>query len=78
MALYVRSVVVAEKTSAPTFARQLVLKQQEALGLSLPGLARNRWRIGEEESLPKRTPRVAAAARDRFRVVSGGGSPDFA
>jgi hypothetical protein len=51
VALYVRSLADAEQMDASVAARTLVRQQQEALGLSLPGLARNRWRIGEVEAV---------------------------
>lgn len=75
VALYVRTLVAAEKSKAPTNVRTLVRQQQEALGLSLPGLARNRWRIEKlEDAAATPTPRapVGGSARDRFKVVSGG------
>jgi hypothetical protein len=68
VALYVRSVVAAERADAPTNARTLVRQQQEALGISLPGLQRNRWRIED-------TPMKASArkpTRARLKVVPGG------
>ena len=46
VAMYVRTVALAERRDAPVNARTLVRQQQEALGLSMPGLLRNRWRIG--------------------------------
>lgn len=69
VALYVRSLVGAEKLKAPVNLRTLVKQQQEALGLSLPGLARNKWKIeaGAAERGPARPP-----ARTRFKVVTGG------
>ena len=70
VALYVRSVADAEKADAAVAARTLVRQQQEALGLSVPGLARNRWRIDEAEE--RREPR--AVTRSRFTVVPGGGA----
>ena len=74
VALYVRSVVAAEQLDAPTNARTLVRQQQEALGISLPGLARNHWRIaGDAETVAaKAGPR--APSRGRFTVVPGGKS----
>lgn len=71
VALYVRSLVAAEKAKASVPARTLVRQQQEALGLSLPGLLRNRWRIGQPEPAPKRAP-SPEPVRDRFTVVAGG------
>jgi len=69
VALYVRSLVAAEAEDASVGSRTLVRQQQEALGLSLPGLARNRWRIASVE------PRAAAPrarTRSRLKVVPGG------
>jgi hypothetical protein len=63
VALYVRSLKEAERPKASVALRTLVKQQQEALGLSLPGLARNRW--------------IIAGTRDqaqRPQVVSGGSS----
>jgi hypothetical protein len=68
VALYVRSLVAAEHPDAIVGARTLVKQQQEALGLSLPGLARNHWRIGDVA--PAAT--AEAPARARLKVVAGG------
>lgn len=78
VALYVRSIVAAEKRNAPVTIRNLVRQQQEALGISLPGMARNRWRI-EETSTPADAAKAKATpkrkpARERFTVVAGGKS----
>lgn len=54
VALYVRSLVAAERRTAPVSLRVLVRQQQEALGISMPGLLRNRWLIvGEGEERPR-------------------------
>lgn len=69
VALYVRSLIDAEKVGASVAARTLVRQQQEALGISLPGLARNRWRIADQAR-----PQGASLSRSRGRlkVVAGG------
>lgn len=72
VALYVRSVVAAEKSNAPTNTRTLVKQQQEALGLSIPGLARNRWVIADVTAQHQPARAVGPSARDRFQVVTGG------
>jgi hypothetical protein len=72
VALYVRAVRKAEHPKAPTAALTAVIRMQEALGLSLPGLARNHWRIAD---VPAAAPAGAAGrapARSRFKVVTGG------
>lgn len=74
VAIYVRSLVDAEKADAPVTARTLLRQQQEALGLSLPGLMRNRWKIGEPEKAKEPQTTVGPSTRERFRVVDGGGA----
>jgi hypothetical protein len=71
VALYVRCLADAESPRASVAARTLVRQQQEALGLSLPGLARNRWRIADVEPEPV-VQLASGSSRDRFRVVDGG------
>jgi len=75
VAMYVRSIVAAEQMDAPTNARTLVRQQQEALGLSVPGLQRNRWKIPADTPPASGSKPVAAKseARRRFKVVKGGG-----
>lgn len=76
VAIYVRTLVAAEKRNAPTSMRTLLRQQQESLGLSTSGLARNRWRIeeadAEDSTRAKRSARTPA--RERFTVVNGGKS----
>lgn len=69
VALYVRTFVAAEASDAPVTVRTLVKQQQEALGLSLPGLSRNRWRI---ETVEERSATSRAPMRNRLKVVPGG------
>lgn len=75
VALYVRSVVAAEQVDAPTNARTLVRQQQEALGISVPGMLRNKWRIADEPTPGQGAKPVKASAkraRQRFKVIDGG------
>lgn len=72
VALFVRSLVAAEQEDAPVAVRTLVRQQMEALGISVPGMLRNRWRI---ESASRQTPVQPAhrsSTRARLRVVGGG------
>lgn len=70
VAMYVRTLIASEKLDATQGMRNLLRQQQEALGISLPGLSRNRWQIGETESVAE--PKASAGdskvinARDRF------------
>ncbi len=76
VAIYVRTLTAAESPDASPPMRTLLRQQQEALGLSLPGLARNKWRIGAaEKPQTKRRPQ-RPSARDRFTVVAGGDGGD--
>jgi hypothetical protein len=68
VALYVRAVVAAEKPDASVATRTLVRQQQEALGLSLPGLLRNRWRIPAADDRGETAKRPVA--RSGLRVVA--------
>jgi hypothetical protein len=68
VALYVRSLAFAERRDAPVSARVLVRQQQEALGLSLPGLARQRWRIATTAEQPAATTESADVVDIRSRM----------
>lgn len=70
VALYVRALLEAAERGASTASRTLVRQQQEALGISLPGLLRNRWRILGADTKAKGSARPRA--RSGLRVVSGG------
>jgi hypothetical protein len=70
VAMYVRSLVVAERHDASVAARTLFRQQQEALGISIPGMLRNRWRITDQVSQAPSARPSSSSARQRFRVVS--------
>lgn len=87
VALHVRSLVAAEAPDATAASRVLVLRQMEHLGLSMPGLARNKWTIGKPEDAAvaaaapaPRTPpakkkgasREVVDIRSRIRETNGG------
>jgi hypothetical protein len=76
VAIFVRCVADAEKLTSSVAARALVKQQMEALGLSIPGLLRNRWRIADksEPTAPTKTTERADTRRqpsvkDRLKVV---------
>ena len=73
VALYVRSLVAAEALDAPTNLRTLVKQQQEALGISLPGLHRNRWRIGEVAEAEPEVKRPASNVVSMLPKISAKG-----
>lgn len=73
VALYVRRLAAAEKPDAPVTLGQLVRQLQETLGLSLPGMHRNRWKVAADEVGEKREAPSTGSAKDRFQVVAGEG-----
>jgi len=73
VALYVRRAAAAEDIDAPVTLCQLVRQLQETLGLSLPGMHRNRWKIAADEVAGKRDTPKTSSAKDRFTVVAGEG-----
>ena len=80
VALYVRALVSAEEPGATTSSRVLVRQLQESLGLSLPGMQRLRWHIGDvrgghvdDDGPPRPVSKRGTPARDRLKVINGGG-----
>lgn len=75
VANFVRTQVEAEQRGATAALRGLVLRMEEHLGLSQPGLARNRWIIVDDAQLAEPTgdrtagdrPIPISDARDRLR-----------
>ena len=77
VALYVRTLVRAEDPEVSAALLTLVRQMQEALGLSIPGLHRNRWIIAEATGAQISAPVAGnvVPARDRFRKASNGVTP---
>lgn len=74
VAIYARRLTEAEKPTASVALGTLVKQLSEALGLTIPGMQRLRWRIAADEVKEKRAERAASdapSARERFRVVDG-------
>lgn len=76
VAVFVRTLVAAEGPKATAAERTLVLRQMEGLGISVPGLARNKWRIGDPAPAVKATGTDTArpsrrSARERLKLVNG-------
>jgi hypothetical protein len=84
VALFVRTLAEAERPDARADIKKMVRGYLDSLGLSVQGMLRHRWKIAptkEEELLeePAAAPDQPAArrrpsARDRLKVVTGGGS----
>jgi hypothetical protein len=80
VANFVRTQVEAEKRGAPSSLRTLVLRMEEHLGLSQPGLARNRWVIVDDNALDAASagdgtarPILISDARDRMARIRDAG-----
>lgn len=76
VALYVRRLAEAEERGSATSLTTLVRQLADALGLTIPGLRVNRWKIATDQVAERREVKAARAparksARDRFRVVDG-------
>lgn len=71
VALYVRAVKVAENPNAPTNSRTLVRQMMEGLGISIPGMQRNNWKIGEPPRQQRKRKPAASSVKDRLKVVQG-------
>jgi hypothetical protein len=76
--LYVRRFVEAERSGASASATVVVRQLGEALGLTIPGLLRNRWQIGAGPGAVAAPTRTAATAeqlgtsvKKRLTVVRG-------
>ena len=75
VALYVRSLVAAEQVDASVAVRTLVRQQMEALGISMQGMLRNRWRIADVDLVDDDDGfEDADDVRSRLTVVAGGGA----
>ena len=74
VAVYVRTLIRSESRDADVRLLPIVIRQQEALGLSQPGLLRRRWKI-EDVAAPakKRTNDPdRAAQKAALRAIIGG------
>ena len=82
VALYVRAVRIAANPKAKSADRTLVRQLLEHLGLSQPGLARNRWMIVDDSAMTgeaqaadgdSQAPIPISDARERIRRMSDAG-----
>lgn len=76
VAMYVRLMAEAERPKARTEARNLLMRAQEHLGVSIPGMARNKWRMPTDvaaASTPDRPARRGSDTKERMlHVIEGG------
>lgn len=84
VAMYVRTLAEAEEPGSAIGLKNLVRQQQDALGLTAPGMRMLRWKIGQGPRVaaadPVETPTEPQPARgalvppkQRLRLVSDGG-----
>ena len=73
VALYVRTLIASEAAPDPKLL-PILLRQQEALGLSQPGLLRRRWKIAEPSTAAKKRTNDPdrAATKAALRSITGG------
>ena len=76
VALYVQSVIVAEGPKASAADRGLVLRQMDYLGLTVGGLAKNRWLIAPppEQKVARTDDPARNRAKARLIALEGGAS----
>lgn len=74
VALYVRTLVRSEVSFADPKLLPIVIRMQEALGLSQPGLLRRRWKIEEpaEPAKKRSNDPDRAAQKAALRAIVGG------
>ena len=73
VALYVRTLALAERTKAPMISRTLAKQYMESLGVSSDGLRRNRWIIdptGEPVATSAEPAAERTDSRDRLKLVA--------
>jgi hypothetical protein len=74
VALYVRTLALAERTKGPLAARTLYRQFLESLGISSDGLRRNRWIIdqpsGDAQGPEADVQLEETSARDRLKLVA--------
>lgn len=69
VAMFVRSVVDAERPGAPSSARTLVRQQMDSLGISKPGMDRNGWTIVSEREVKREARPQGTSSKSRLKVV---------
>lgn len=71
--LMVRRMAEAELPASHTSTGTLVRQMMDSLGLTVPGMRSNRWKLADDELAEKREETApAGSSRDRFRVVTDG------
>lgn len=76
VAMWVRTSALCESSSATAADKNSLHRFADQIGLTPAGLRENGWRIGPAEPATgeKRPRTLAPSARDRFKVIDGGGT----
>jgi hypothetical protein len=69
VALYTRRLAEAEQRDTSVALNQLVKQLAEGLGLTIPGMHRSRWIIGQVEAPAAQGFRPGGGSRDRLKLV---------
>lgn len=69
VAHYVRRFTEAEKPGSPVNVGTLVRQMSDSLGLTVPGLRFNRWKIEVEPEKQHNVETTSPSARDRLKAV---------
>lgn len=72
VALMVRAIMRSSAPDAKAADMTAVQRYLDSLGVSMPGLLRNRWKIGDADQ-PSAVAPSRPSSRDRLKVVPGGG-----
>ena len=73
VALFVRKLVEAEAPLASATLSTLVRQMMDSLGLTIPGMRANRWKLAEDELAERRDERRSGSSRSRLRIARAGG-----
>lgn len=71
--IYVRRLAEAEVADSAVNLSTLVRQMSDELGLTVAGMLRNRWRLERPDDAGSKAP-ATSSARNRLKVVSGGGA----
>lgn len=74
VALYVRTYAKASRPKASASIATAVLRMADSLGLTIPGMHRNRWKLGTPQTVAKPAKRAGRqSSKERLKVLQGGG-----
>ena len=70
VALYVRNLVIVEQPGFPVSLGTLVRQMADSLGLTVPGMRSNRWRVLGEDANPRTVSPSRVSSLERARQSS--------